>query len=119
MSEIAEVVNILDPDKLEKRVLALITLRDRMSIPPDVIYQAILDPQRFSPSRLYLHFDRKNQVFGDIHGWFPVRSINVVEVLCECDEKGVAVGQDSIYYVPEFKLSPGATLAFPGCAQEA
>ena len=105
MSEIAEILNILEPAKLTKRVLALVTLRDRLSIPPDVIYQVVLDPLRFSPSRLYLHFDRKNQIYSDVHGWFPVQSINVLEVLCECDEKGVAVGQDTIYAEPLMKAA--------------
>jgi hypothetical protein len=97
MSEVTEIRNILDPQKFNKRVLALIQLRDRLSIPPDVIYQVVLDPLRFSPSRAYLHFDRKNQIYSDVHGWFPVQSINILEVLCECDEKGVAIGTDTIY----------------------
>jgi hypothetical protein len=100
MSDVTEIRNVLDPQKLDKRVLALIQLKDRLSIPPDVIYQVVLDPLRFSPSRTYLHFDRKNQIYSDVHGWFPVEAIEVLEVLCECDEKGVAVGQDTIYAEP-------------------
>lgn len=100
MSDVTEIRNVLDPQKLEKRVLALVQLRERMSIPPDVIYQVVLDPLRFSPSLKFIHFDRKNQIFSDVHGWFPVDCIEILEVLCECDEKGVAVGQDSIYSVP-------------------
>lgn len=105
MSEVNEILNILDAGKLDKRVLALITLQGRLSIPPDVIYQVVLDPRRFSPTRTYLHFDRKNQIYSDVHGWFPVNSINVLEILCECDEKGVAVGQDTIYAEPLAKAA--------------
>lgn len=97
MVEVTEIRNVPAPETLTKRVLALVQLKDRLSIPPDVIYQVVLDPLRFSPSRKYLHFDRKNQLFSDVHGWFPVESIAILEVLCECNEAGLAVGQETIY----------------------
>lgn len=108
MSDVTEIRNVLDPQKLDRRVLALVQLKDRLSIPPDVIYQVVLDPLRFSPSLRFIHFDRKNQLYSDVHGWFPVESIEILEVLCECDESGVATGRDTIY------ATKGAELAVVG-----
>lgn len=77
-------------------VIALVQIEGRATIAPDVLFQAVLDPARISPSRNFIHFDQRTQR-TDLHGWFDLQSIRIIEVLCACDAKGEPAEGQSVY----------------------
>lgn len=77
----------MDFFNLPHPVICLVRIAGRLSIPPDVIYQVVIDPARISPSRKFLQFDQRTQQ-SDVHGWFDISSIEVVEELGACTSAG-------------------------------
>lgn len=97
---------LIDIFNLPRPVLALVNIEGRLSIAPDVLFQVVIDPDRLSPSRDFIHLDQRTQK-TDVHAWLPVDSVKVIEVLCECtpagvplpiDEKGQAKDPQKMYH---------------------
>lgn len=77
-------------------MVALVQIEGRATISPDVVFQAVIDPALISPSRQFIHFDQRTQR-TDLHGWFDLDSLRIIEVLCRCDASGVPVEGQSVY----------------------
>jgi hypothetical protein len=86
----SEIHNIIDIDKLQRPILAIVRLAPENKERRDMagmltpFYQVTIDPSSMSPSKEFIRFGR---VHGDeITGWRPVSDILVEEVLGEYTE---------------------------------
>lgn len=82
-----ETINVIDIEKLERPILAIVRLKPENKEKRDLggvltpYYQVTIDPANLSPSKEYLRF---GSVQGDeIMGWRPVEDVLVEEVLGE------------------------------------
>lgn len=94
-----EVINAAGIKDLTRKTLALVRVKGRMSIAPDVVYQVTINPLMLSPAGQYIRFDQMasghqwscgngSRIQDELHGWFEVHSIEIVEVLGEYDDAG-------------------------------
>lgn len=86
----SEIHNIIDIEKLERPILAIVRLAPENKERRDMagmitpFYQVTLDPANLSPSREFIRFGK---VHGDeIMGWRPVSDIIVEEVIGQYKE---------------------------------
>ena len=52
---------------------------------PDVLYEVVVDPQQKSPSGFSIRFEHGKGC--EVHGWKPIDSFHVVEVLKEFERE--------------------------------
>lgn len=86
----SEIHNIIDIEKLERPILAIVRLspenKERRDMAGMVtpFYQVTIDPENLSPSREFIRFGKTH---GDeIMGWRPVTDIIVEEVIGQYKE---------------------------------
>lgn len=63
---------------LKRKIVALVCLKPRMTVAPDIIFQVTIDPSKISPSGKYIRFDAAN---SEVNGWQPIEAVQILEIL--------------------------------------
>ncbi len=77
-------MDIPQPHEITKPTACIIAFKAQEGARP-VHYEVIIDPRQKSPSGRMIRFD--NTKGCEAHGWQPLDSFHIVEVLCEMTEE--------------------------------